>query len=219
MAPSKLTIEPEFGQLITVMFNPNSYSITKSVVWTPSTVATADVKANAPVLSFGGGEARVLELDLFFDTTDEPNPEARDVRVQTDAIVQLTRITPDKGRPPLCTVSWGGGGGGGGGNRQDFPFKGVVTNLSQNFVLFDGDGRPLRAQLKVRFTEFVNREDDARRTDPEATTRVVRRGDSLASIAADVYRDPGAWRLIAVANGIDDPFKVPAGSKLTLPQA
>ncbi|HSQ32680.1 MAG TPA: hypothetical protein VLN49_22650 [Gemmatimonadaceae bacterium] len=213
MAPSKLTIAPEGGQLITVTFNPNSYSITKSVVWTPSTVATADVKANAPVLSFGGGEARVLELDLFFDTTDKPKREDHDVRVQTDRIVRLTRITPDKGRPPVCTVSWGGG------NHQDFPFKGVVTNLSQNFVLFDEEGRPLRAQLKVRFTEFLNREDDARKTDPEATTRVVRRGDSLAGIAADVYRDPGAWRLIAIANGIEDPFKVPAGSKLTLPQA
>ena len=69
MAPSKLTIAPEGGQLITVMFNPNSYTITKSIVWTPSTVATADVKANAPVLSFGGGDSRILELDLFFDTT------------------------------------------------------------------------------------------------------------------------------------------------------
>lgn len=214
MAPSKLTIAPEAGQLITVMFNPNSYTITKSVVWTPSTVATADVKANAPVLSFGGGDSRILELDLFFDSTDKAKEsEERDVRVQTDEIVQLTRIAREKGRPPVCTVSWGGG------NRQDFPFKGVVTNLSQNFVLFDEQGRPLRAQLKVRFTEFLNRDDDARKTDPEATTRVVRRGDSLASIAADVYRDPGAWRVIAIANGIEDPFKLPAGSKLTLPQA
>ena len=73
----------------------------------------------------------------------------------------------------------------------------MVANLSQNFVLFDEEGRPLRAQLKVRFTEFLNREDDARKTDPEATTRVVRRGDSLANIAADVYRDPGAWRVIS----------------------
>ena len=213
MAPSKLTIEPDSGSVITVAFNPNSYSITKSVVWTPSTVATADAKANAPILSFGGGEARVLELDLFFDTTEKSNPKQRDVRVQTDRIVKLTRITRDKGRPPVCTVSWGGG------KRQDFPFKGVVTSLSQNFVLFAEDGRPLRAHLKVRFTEFLNREDDARQTDPEATTRIVRRGDSLASIAADVYGDPGAWRVIALANAIEDPFKVPAGSKLTLPQA
>lgn len=213
MAPSKLTIAPEFGSPITVMFNPNSYTVTKSVVWTPSTVASADAKANAPVLSFGGGEARRLELDLFFDTTERVDVALRDVRVETDRIVQLTQISRKKGRPPVCTVSWGAN------ESEDFPFKGVITNLSQNFVLFDEDGRPLRANLKVTFTEFLNREDDERETDPEETTRIVRRGDSLASIAADVYRDPGAWRVIAIANAIEDPFRVPVGSKLTLPNA
>jgi nucleoid-associated protein YgaU len=218
MAVSKLAILSDLArnpvdELITVMFNPNSYTISKGVVWTPSTVATAGAPANAPVLSFGGGEARALELDLFFDTTEEVNESKRDVRVQTDRIVRLTQISPDAGRPPVCTVSWGSS------KSEDFPFKGVITNLSQNFVLFDQDGRPLRARLKVTFVEFLNRKDDARKTDPEATTRIVRRGDSLASIAADVYRDPGAWRQIAIANGIEDPFAVPAGSKLTLPQA
>lgn len=213
MAPTKLTIQPEFGDVIAVMFNPNSYTVTKGVVWTPSTVATADAKANAPILSFGGGEARSLELELFFDTTEAVDPSQRDVRVQTDRIVQLTRISRKNGRPPVCTVSWGRN------ESEDFPFKGVITNLTQRFVLFDQDGRPLRAHLKVTLTEFLNREDDERETDPETTTRIVRRGDSLASIAAEVYRDPGAWRVIARANGIEDPFVLPAGSKLTLPQA
>jgi nucleoid-associated protein YgaU len=217
MALSKLTIEPEFAQtpddFIDVQFNPNSYTVSKTVVWTPSTVATADAKANAPILSFGGGEARVLQLELLFDVTEEADPINRDVRDQTDLIVQLTQISRKKGRPPVCTVHWGSN------ESEDFPFKGVITNLAQHFVLFDQDGNPLRARLNVTFTEFLNREDDERETDPETTTRIVRRGDSLASIAADVYGDPAAWRVIALANGIEDPFVLPAGSTLTLPQA
>ena len=38
-------------------------------------------------------------------------------------------------------------------------------------------------------------------------------GDRLASIATSEYGDPGNWRAIADANGIDDPFQVrPAGA-------
>lgn len=216
MALMKLIIAPHDGVPIEVMFNPNTYTIRKTVVWDPSTSTTtgkarSDAKANAPTTSFGGGGSRQLSLELFFDTT-ESDVVTRDVRLQTDRIVRLTRIDRKKGRPPLCVVFWGPG------KTADFPFTGTVSDLTQRFVLFDQIGRPLRAFLDVTFTEFLNRDDDERLTDPETTTRVVRRGDSLASIAADVYRDPGAWRAIAIANGVEDPFVLPAGSTLTLPK-
>jgi nucleoid-associated protein YgaU len=76
----------------------------------------------------------------------------------------------------------------------------------------------MRAILDVTFTEFLDRDDDERLTDPETTTRVVRRGDTLAGIAAEVYRDPTKWRVIADANAIENPFALPAGSKLTVPK-
>jgi nucleoid-associated protein YgaU len=60
--------------------------------------------------------------------------------------------------------------------------------------------------------------DDQKKTDPELTTRVVRRGDSLASIAAQVYDDPSAWRAIARANRIENPLAIAPGTKLTLPK-
>jgi nucleoid-associated protein YgaU len=213
MAPSKLRIHPKDAKnAIVVAFNPNTYSITKTVEWkTTAGGASTDSGANAPITSFGGGGSRELTLQLFFDST-EKGPDERDVRLQTDEIVRLTRIERDKGRPPVCDVSWGSE------KREDFPFTGTVSSLKQTFVLFDEVGRPLRATLDVTFLEFLNRDDDQRKTDPEATTRVVRRGDSLASIAAEVYGDAGQWRVIANENGIDDPFVVPAGSTLTLPK-
>lgn len=206
MAPTKLTIKPQGGTVINALFNPNSYTVSKSVSWN-----LTDVGANAQLASFVGGGSRSLKLELFFDTT-ESDPESRDVRLETDKIVRLTRIERKTGRPPVCVVSWGPG------KRLDFPFTGTVTSLSQRFVLFDQTGQPLRAMLDVTFTEVLNRDDDERDTDPETTTRVVRRGDSLANIAADVYGDPSEWRVIAIANGIEDPFVLPAGSKLTLPK-
>jgi len=216
MATSKLIILTDGVPPIEVMFNPNSYTITKSVAWTPSTstttgCATTDSKANAPTTSFGGGQSRQLSLQLFFDST-ELSPALRDVRLQTDQMVRLTRIMRKGARPPVCVVIWGAS------KTEDFPFVGTVSNLVQHFVLFDQNGRPLRATLDVIFTEFLIRSDDQRLTDPETSTRIVRRGDTLQSIAAEVYRDAGQWRVIAEANRIENPFVLPAGSKLTLPK-
>ena len=139
MAPSKLIIVP-WRCADPVMFNPNQYRITKSVAWsTPSPNRTKHHKTterhtNAPPIDFDGGHSRQLDLQLFFDTTEEVLLPLRDVRRQTDRIVQLTRIQRKKARPPVCIVLWGPS------PSTDFPFKGVITNLTQTFVLFDHSG-------------------------------------------------------------------------------
>jgi nucleoid-associated protein YgaU len=213
LSPSKL-------KEIEVLFNPNSYSITKSVTWSSAARSTAsssstqtEVMKNAPTLSFGGGGSRQLTLELFFDVTESISTIG-DVRKKTNEIVALTRIERKQARPPVCSVSWGGQGPTG----SDFPFVGVVSQLTQRFTLFRADGSPVRANLTVVFTEFLNPEDDKRETDPELTTRLVKRGDSLSGMAAEVYRDPTRWRLIAEANDLDDPRHLPIGLRLNVPK-
>jgi len=219
LPPSKL---PE----ITVQFNPTAYSITKPVTWSPqsstgtsastasTTQSATQINLNAPVLQFGGGGSRTLVLELFFDVTEpvEGKP-VDDVRQLTNKIVKLTRIERDTNQPPICTVSWG--------NPLDppeFPFIGVVTNLVQNFTLFKSDGKPLRARLTVTFTEWIDREKDLKQTDPEQTTRLLKRGDTLSSLAAEVYGDPNLWRIIAQANNLDDPRHLKVSNPLIIPK-
>lgn len=215
-ARENLIVDPDGS--ISVQFNPTTYSISKSVSWQPPSMRTRggagnDAKFNAPQRSFGGGGSRKLSLELFFDTTEETDPFFRDVRNWTDLIVQLTEIVRDSDnpRPPLCTVHWGG-------SSADFPFSGTVSQLDQQFLLFDENGKPVRAQLKVEFVEFLNMKDDLLKTDPDLSTRVVRRGDTLASIAAEAYNDPAAWRVIASANRLENPLALAPGMKLTLPK-
>ena len=218
MALAKLRIEnldvKDAGgknRVIFVMFNPNSYTITKQVVWN----RMSDARANAPTVAFGGGGARELALELFFDATESPD-EDRDVRKQTDGIAALTRIIRDKQkpRPPLCKIDWGQSP-----KDSEFPFTGLASSLTQRFTLFDSSGRPLRATVNVTFNEFLSRDDDLLKTDPELTTRTVRRGDKLSDIAAEMYSDPAAWRVIALANRIENPLLLPAGTTLTIPKA
>jgi hypothetical protein len=224
MIPEKLEITPLSPSKlakIAVMFNPNAYSITKTVRWDPPTPPTrtpgeqslpTQMKLNAPTLTFGGGGSRQLTLELFFDVT-EPVLGERDVREETSKIVELTRIERKLDRPPTCAVSWGSAP-----NDLDFPFTGVVSNLQQRFTLFSSEGKPVRATLTVTFTEFVVPTEDQRQTDPEFTTRLVKRGDSLSGIAAEMYRDPTQWRAIAEANALDDPRHLPIGLRLNVPK-
>ena len=217
----KLLITPltEALSAISVMFNPSSYSISKSVTWsTPGSAfgkgSDTDRSVNAPTLVFGGGGSRQLSLELFFDVTEPVDGRTiRDVREKTDAIVALTRIDPKQGRPPVCQVTWGDAPG-----RYDLPVTGVVTSLSQSFTLFRPTGEPVRATLSVTFLEFLDPGVDQRLTDPELTTRVVRGGDSLPNIAAEFYGDPRMWRVIAEANDLVDPQRLGIGQTLTIPK-
>ncbi|HWS90133.1 MAG TPA: LysM peptidoglycan-binding domain-containing protein [Pyrinomonadaceae bacterium] len=220
MALAKLTIKKvnprdTDPQGFKVLFNPNSYSINKTVTWGQQEPLSA---TNAPMLTFGGGGSRTLTLELFFDVTLTAGGErpVTDVRTLTNRIVALTRIDQNaqpRPRPPTCEVSWGQQP-----KDSDFPFVGVVSNLVQRFTLFRNTGEPIRATLTVTFTEFLDPVADRRDTDPELTTRVVKSGDTLSSIAGDVYRDPTRWRAIAEANELDDPRNLAVGATLRIPK-
>lgn len=194
-----------------VLFNPTGYSISSSVSWEPQ----ASRALNTPPLTYGGGAGRTLTLELFYDVT-EPIDGTRidDVRQETNKLVTLARKDRDLGRPPVVAIEWGAAPLTG----SDFPFFGVVSGMTQNFTLFDANGTPLRANLDVTFTEFADPEIDQRKLDPEFTTRAVKRGDTLSSIAAELYGDPALWRSIALANRLEDVRRLEIGRRLQIPK-
>lgn len=49
------------------------------------------------------------------------------------------------------------------------------------------------------------------------TTKKVEKGDTLWDLAKAQYGDPNKWKLIAEANGIKDPKKLPIGKELVFP--
>jgi hypothetical protein len=194
-----------------VLFNPTSYTITSSVNWTPK----SSLELNAPPLTYGGGGSRTLTVDLFYDVTEPiDGTQINDVRQETNKVVALGRKDRDLKRPPAVAIEWGAAPLTG----SDFPFIGVVSALTQNFTLFKADGTPVRAYLNVTFVEFANPEIDQRKLDPEFTTRVVKRHDSLSSIAAEIYGDPALWRAIALANQIEDPLRLKIARQLQIPK-
>ena len=71
----------------------------------------------------------------------------------------------------------------------------------------------------MTFTEDLIKTADQKETDPDFTTRVVKRGDTLSSIAAQMYSNPALWRVIADANNVDDARKILVGQTLQIPKA
>jgi len=189
-----------YGDEIRVLFNPTEYRLNRSNQF--AEVAIPGLGGSP--LQFARGNARILSMQLFFDTYEL----GEDVRDYTSEVVDLLEIESELHAPPICLFSWG-----------DLNFVGVLERADQRFTLFLSDGRPVRATVDVSFKEFFTGEEQAGRLQSAnyAKRYVVRRGDTLSAIAGRTYGDPGLWRPIAEENRIDNPLALAPGQVLVIP--
>ena len=190
------------GEDIPVLFNPREYVIEKKTPWTEMEVFGMD----SPPVQFTLGERKRLIMELFFDTSEEKT----DVRDYTRKIETLMLVNAQEHRPPLLRFAWG-----------TLSFDCVLEDLAQRYTMFRPDGTPLRAILKTVFKEYSTAKtqlSQTRRESADHTKRLaLREGENLAALAAKEYGDPSKWRVIAQANGIDDPENITAGTLVELP--
>jgi hypothetical protein len=207
MELEKATITPMGGGDIKVLFNPTQYQLSKANQFAEVAVPGLE----APPLQFVRGNARTLSMQLFFDTYDPVDAELQgsDVRNFTSQITGLLKVDSDSHAPPICLFSWG-----------KLKFIGVLEKADQRFTLFLPNGVPVRATVDVSFKEVGQAQADQARdrfSSDFAKRHVVRRGESLWSIAAERYGDPALWRPIAEENGLDNPLALEAGQVLVIP--
>lgn len=62
------------------------------------------------------------------------------------------------------------------------------------------------------------RSEPAEEPDNGGSEYVIQSGDSLASIAQEVYGDPTLWREIAQANDLSEPYALSVGDTLDIPE-
>lgn len=204
--------------IVSFLFNPKELSVEKSNQFAEVNIPGLP----SPILQFVRGNARSVTMDLFFDTYEQ----GTDVRTFTDQITGwdagsmfsrlpgaakgLMDIDSDLHAPPICLFIWGA-----------FIFQCIIERVSKRFTMFLPEGIPVRATLSVTLKEY--REVDVQVKEislqsADLTKRwVVTQGDSLWSIAAKEYGNPGDWRLIAEANKIDNPRTLTPGEELVVP--
>jgi len=205
MALEKATlINLETGAKVHVQFNPEEYALSRE-----NQFAQANVPGRtAPLLQFSYGNLRTLEMELFFDTYEDPTN--KDVRVQTSKVVGLVDINPQTHAPPVLMFLWG-----------QLKFRCVLAKANQRFIMFLPTGVPVRAKLQATFQEFTNGQYETKEVKRETANYtklyVVGFGETLSGIAATVYSNPTLWRPLAVANGLDDPRSLAVGLRLVVP--
>ncbi len=197
------------GQEIEVLFNPTEYRLSKSNQF----AEVAIPGLGAPMLQFGHGNAQTLSMQLFFDTYDPLASDKRlgkdqDVRLHTGKVTNLLRINKSLHAPPICQFSWG-----------NFNFIGVLQQADVRFTLFLPSGVPVRATVDVTFKQFYDgtQETGMLQSANYVKEHIVRSGDTLSSIAAELYHDATKWRPIAEANNIDNPLVLEPGQVLIVP--
>ena len=218
MEKGYLTRKDKESVKVPFLFNPKELSIEKSNQYSEVNIPGLP----SPIVQFVRGNARSVTMDLFFDTYEQ----GKDVRIHTDQITgwdagsMYSRLPNEKKglkekdsdlhAPPVCIFIWGA-----------FTFQCIIERVSKRFTMFLPEGIPVRATLSVTLKEY--REVDVQVKDislqsSDLTKRwVVTQGDSLWSIAAKEYGNPGDWRLIAEANRIENPRTLIPGEELVVP--
>ncbi len=208
---------------IEVQFNPTEFSLDKGAQIAEIAIPGLD----SPLLQFVRGQNEKMTLDLFFDTTESGmGPGATSVTTLTDKVYSLVKIEPSRHAPPICSFLWSSSFPGAdlspqAGNQRRNEFQCLVESIKQKFTLFSPEGVPLRATLTLTLREYKTLNEQLNQlnlSSPDRThSHVVQNGETLSSIAGRYYRQPGAWRFVADANGIQDPRRLDVGRFLTVP--
>ncbi len=190
--------------IIPLRFNPAEYQLQKSNNFAELPIPGLE----APPIQFVRGGTEKLTTELLVDTSDT----LEDVRkAYTDRLRGLMKLDSELHAPPIVKLVW-----------DTDVFVGVVEALTVTFVLFTPKGVPLRAKLSLTLKEYrspTEQAKEAKTASPQFDKSwTVRRGDTLASIAASIYQDPARWRDIARANGIEDPRVLAPGRVLDIPR-
>jgi hypothetical protein len=214
-----LTISPENGVPFTALFNPEKYTVTKSVQLADIGIPGLD----SPVVQYIRGQNEKISMDLFFDTTDDGMVgDVTDVRGYTLQVYQLLKINGDLHAPPRVLLTWGTSGQLTSFGASIQPWL-VLESISEEFNLFSPDGIPLRAKLSVTFREAWTIDQQLQVTPRHSADRTalytVKIGDTLSGIAYAQYNDATNWRPIAVANNLANPRLLQTGMVLTIPPA
>jgi len=199
------------GDSVRCQYNPSEMSYSKSNKWEPKDSGGS----HKPTVTFKGEGLQSISLSLTFDTYEGNGS----VTALTDEVLGLMKPAvsePAKNskskqsRPPHLQLQWG---------TSKSPLV-VLSEVGSKFTLFKADGTPVRATLQLKFQEVPPQgggQNPTSRAAGAQRMRMIQAGDTIDWIAAKELGDAGAWRLLAEANGIDDPRRLRPGQHLLIP--
>jgi Contractile injection system tube protein len=200
------------GKMLDCQFNPSTVTITTQGRW--SAAPAPGAKKN-PQSQFTGTHPSTLHANLLFDSFDVTGrPAKMSVKEAMDQLNSWVSPPPTQTagtrQPATVRFTWG----------PWEAFNGVLIKVAATYTMFSPSGEPRRATADILMQAVA---DDPKPTNPTSggiagrASAVVSAADSLAAIAYREYGDAALWRAIALANGIEDPARVPIGTRVLLP--
>jgi hypothetical protein len=231
------------GQRVGCLLNPESVTVSRLAGIRPRHPfggSLVGATLSDEPLFFTGGGVTEINLELLFDVSIAGSTiRSDDVR---DLTGPLRDLAENRGRdarvhfagPPLVTFIWG----------KTWNIPGVVTAIAERLESFTANGVPRRSWVRLRFVRVDGRE---RRRPTRATVSLnhaarglldapvaeadellathtvigesssTGSGERLDEVAERYYGNAELWRLIAIANGIDNPHEIAAGTRLRIP--
>jgi Contractile injection system tube protein len=156
-----------------------------------------------------------LTFDFLFDNTGlidgKGNPEG--VFDDVDAFRKLlTEYQGDSHEPYHLKLVWG-----------NLISKGRAIEVGITYKLFNPDGQPIRAVVRVKFKGSIEDKKRAsvedRRSADLTHRRTVEPGETLPFMCFEVYGDPRHYLFVADFNRIDDFRRLTVGQPIVFPPA
>ena len=205
-----------------VLFNPTQYVIRKSAKYTNTEPVDtkggnndgSGVKNANNAKNFVGTSDATLSLELFLDTTvpeyfDEDADKPEDVKDIVDKFMGMCEASDGQHKPPKVEFSWG-----------SQIFEGYVHSVNATYLLFDSEGKPLRAKVNLTISESElpsKKIKDAKSSPDRTKARTVKDDSDIFNIAYREFADPMMWKLICKTNNISNPLNIPPGTVLKVP--
>ena len=152
-------------------------------------------------------------FEFLFDNTGiiDGNPNPDGVIDDINSFKDLTiKHEGDTHEPRFLQLTWG-----------TFQFKGRLTSMNITFKLFNPDGSPIRATVKITVKGSVEEEfrlRTERNSSPDLThSRTVASGDTLPWMCYKIYGDPKYYLEVAKANNLSNFRRLEVGSNIFFP--
>lgn len=158
-------------------------------------------------------QPETLYFECLLDMTNamEDDDEKKPVHDMVDEIeARLYDYNTEGHRPSFVKVEYG-----------DITFFGQLKTLETEYTLFDMDGMPLRAELKVTLTGYCSQKEEKKhfsKHSPDVSRLVtLKEGQTLAALCYEIYGDALLVGQVARFNNLNGYRSIPAGTELLMP--
>jgi len=187
-------------------YNPSQLTINKSVNWNGLSVNGTNLQTK----QFASGNAKTISIsNILFDSTVMGEMNVYEEYIEYLEQMTLVQQFEKELRPPLLTLSWGKG---------NYFFDCVLTTLNYDFTMFNKEGVPIRAIVNLTFEEIdIGNSTKKEKSRKAMQSYTIRSDDTLQKIAQSELGNSSQWKIIAIANGIDNPMDLTVGQQIQIP--